>query len=402
MTSEKAMSLLGRLVLEYELPFFTDEHKLLRKNVREFAEKEVVPHARKIDTTNEYPRWLLPKLAEQGLLGMNIPSEYGGSKLDSIGVVVAMEELARASGSVALIVGIQGGMAVFPILYYGNEEQKKRYLPRLAKGEIIGAFALTEPCCGSDAASLQLRAERERDGFTLTGRKTYITQGAYADLFVVFARTGRPEDKHRGVTAFIFEKKEKGCPEVFPLEPMGFRGTGTAELKFDNCFVPSENVLGKEGRGFEVAMFTLDEGRIGASAVAIGLATAALEEAYSWTLQREAFGRPIHQFEAVRFQIVDMAVELEAMRLLAYTAAYIKDRGDRRYIWLASAAKLYAGIKANEIASTAVRILGGLGYIKESNVERIYRDAKLLEIGEGTNEVQRWIMGKVLYNELFV
>jgi len=396
------MSVLSNLVLEYELPFFTDEHKLVRKSVREFAEKEVAPQARKIDATNEYPRWLLPKLAEQGLLGMNIPPEYGGSRLDSIGVVVAMEELARASGSVALIAGIQGGVTVFPILYYGNEEQKKRYLPRLAKGEIIGAFALTEPCCGSDAASLQLRAERERDGFTLTGRKTYITQGAHADLFVVFARTGRPEDRHKGVTAFIFERKEKGCPEVSPLEPMGFRGTGTAELKFDNCFVPSENVLGKEGRGFEVAMFTLDEGRIGASAVAIGLATAALEEAYSWTLQREAFGRPIHQFEAVRFQVVDMAVELEAMRLLAYTAAYMKDRGDRRYIWLASAAKLYTGIKANEIASTAVRMLGGLGYIKESNVERIYRDAKLLEIGEGTNEVQRWIMGKVLYNELFV
>jgi alkylation response protein AidB-like acyl-CoA dehydrogenase len=395
------MSLFNYFILDYDLPFFTDEHRILRKSIREFSEKNVKPYAKKVDLSNEYPKDLLPKLGEQGLFGMNIPEEYGGSKLDSIGMFVAMEELSRVSGSVALITGVQGGLATYPIVGFGNEEQKKKYLPRLAKGETIGAFGLTEPCCGSDAGSLQLKATKDRDGFTLSGRKTYITQGAYADIIVVFARTGKQEDKHKGITAFIVEKKE-GCPEVSLLEPMGFRGTGTAELKFDNCFVPKDNMLGKENEGFKIAMFTLDEGRIGASAVALGLATAAIEEAYTWSNQREAFNRPIHQFEGVRFQITDMAVKLETMRLIAYMAAYLKDKGDMRYIWMASVSKLYTGITSNEIASNAVRILGGLGYIKESNVERIYRDAKLLEIGEGTNEVQRWIMGKMLYNEMAI
>jgi len=396
------MSTFNYFILEYDLPFFTNEHKILRKSVREFAEKNLAPYSKKIDITNEYPRDLMLKLGEQGLLGMNIPEDYGGSKLDSIGIIIAMEELARVSGSIALITGVQGGLAAFPIVGFGTEDQKKKYLPDIAKGKLIGAFGLTEPCCGSDAASLQLKAEKNRDGYTLTGRKTYITQGAYADIIVVFARTGKLEDRHKGVTAFIVERKKEGCPEVSHLEPMGFRGTGTAELKFDNCFVPKDNILGQEGEGFKIAMFTLDEGRIGASAVALGLTTAAIEEAYSWSLQREAFNKPIHQFEEVRFQIVDMAVRLETMRLLAYMAAYLKDKGDMRYIWMASAAKLFTGISANEIAGNAVRILGGLGYIKESNVERIYRDAKLLEIGEGTNEVQKWVMGKILYNELLL
>ena len=393
------MSMLQTLILEYELPFLTDEHRLVRKSIREFAEKEIRPLARKIDLENRYPREILPKLGEQGILGVRVPEEYGGSPVDSISMAIIMEELARASGSVALIAGVQSGLAVTPIVSYGNEDQKKKYLPRLVKGEIIGAFGLTEPCCGSDAASIEMRAEKDGDGYTLNGRKTFITNGMYADVIVTFARTGKPEDRHRGITAFIVERSS--CIEASPLEPMGFRGTGTAELRYDNCYVPPDNVLGNVGDGFKIAMYTLDEGRIGASAVALGLATAALEEAYQWTLQRRAFGRLIHEFQAVRFQIVDMAVQLEAMRLLTYTAAYLKDKGDPRYIWMASAAKLYAGIAANKIAGDAVRILGGLGYVKESNVERIYRDAKLLEIGEGTNEIQRWIMGKILYGELF-
>ena len=394
------MSLFKELVLDFEPPFFTDEHRLLRKSVREFSESEVKPRAKAIDLKNEYPRDLLEKLAEQGILGVKIPEEYGGSMMDTIATAIVMEELARTSGSVALIAGVQGGLAVTPILLYGSEDQKKRYLPRLAKGEIIGAFGLTEPCCGSDAAALEMRAERDRDGFSLTGRKTYITQGLYADVIVTFARTGSREERHKGITAFIVERDS--CIEATPIETMGFRGTGTAELRYENCYVPMDNVLGRVGEGFKIAMYTLDDGRIGASAVALGLATAALEEAYEWTLQRKAFDRPIHKFQAVRFQIVDMAVKLGAMKLLAYTAAHLRDKGDPRYIWMASAAKLYTGIAVNEIASTAVRILGGLGYVKESASERIYRDAKLLEIGEGTNEVQKWIMGKILYNELII
>jgi len=387
------------LVFDYDLPFLTKEHRLVRASVREFAEKEVRPIARKVDQENRYPRDILYKLGEQGILGARIPEEYGGSPVDTLSLAIIMEELARVSGSVALIAGVQSGLTSVPIVTYGTEDQKKKYLPKLARGEAVGAFALTEPCCGSDAAAIELRAEKDGDGYVLSGRKTFITNGLYADILVTFARTGKREERHRGITAFIVERSS--CIEASPLEPMGFRGTGTAELRYDNCYVPPDNVLGTVGDGFKIAMYTLDEGRIGASAVGVGLATAALEEAYQWTLQRVAFERPIHKFQAVRFQIVDMAVELEAIRLLTYVAAYLKDKGDPRYIWMASAAKLYSGIIANKIAGTAVRILGGLGYVKESNVERIYRDAKLLEIGEGTNEIQKWIIGKILYGELF-
>ncbi len=392
------MSFLRELVLEADPPFLRDEHRLLRKSVREFAEEVVKPRAREIDLKNEYPRDIVEKLAEQGILGVKVPEEYGGSMMDSLATAIIMEELARVSGSVALIAGVQSGLAVTPLLLAGSREQKKKYLPRLVKGELIGAFGLTEPCCGSDAASLEMRAEKDRDGYTLNGRKMYITQGMQADVIVTFARTGRREDRHRGITAFIVERN--GCIDATPLETMGFRGTGTAELRYENCYVPVDNVLGGVGEGFRIAMYTLDEGRIGASAVSLGLAEAALEEAYEWTLQRTAFDRPIHKFQAVRFQVVDMAVKLQSMKMLAYTAAYLKDQGDPRYIWMASAAKLYAGIAANEIAGVAVRILGGLGYVKESVSERVYRDVKLLEIGEGTNEIQKWIMGKMLYGEL--
>lgn len=391
--------MMKHLVFDYDLPFLTKEHRLVRASVREFAEKEVRPIARKVDQENRYPRDILYKLGEQGILGARIPEEYGGSPVDTLSLAIIMEELARVSGSVALIAGVQSGLTSVPIVTYGTEDQKKKYLPKLARGEAVGAFALTEPCCGSDAAAIELRAEKDGDGYVLSGRKTFITNGLYADILVTFARTGKREERHRGITAFIVERSS--CIEASPLEPMGFRGTGTAELRYDNCYVPPDNVLGTVGDGFKIAMYTLDEGRIGASAVGVGLATAALEEAYQWTLQRVAFERPIHKFQAVRFQIVDMAVELEAIRLLTYVAAYLKDKGDPRYIWMASAAKLYSGIIANKIAGTAVRILGGLGYVKESNVERIYRDAKLLEIGEGTNEIQKWIIGKILYGELF-
>jgi len=387
------------LITEYTVPFMTQEHILIRNSIREFAEKEVRPLAKKVDVEEYYPREMLYRLGEQGVLGVRVPEEYGGSPVDSISMAIIMEELSKASGSIALVAGVQSGLAVNPIVGYGTEEQKKKYLPRLASGEIIGAFGLTEPCCGSDAAALEMKAEKDGDGYTLSGRKTFITNGLYADVIVTFARTGTKEERHRGITAFIVERSS--CIEASPLHPMGFRGTGTAELRYDNCYVPPDNILGKVGEGFKIAMYTLDEGRIGASAVAIGLAAAALEEAYEWTLNRQAFGRPIHKFQAVRFQIVDMAVQLEAMRLLTYTAAYLKDKGDPRYIWMASAAKLFSGIAANKLVGDAVRILGGLGYVNESNVERIYRDVKLLEIGEGTNEVQRWIMGKILYGELF-
>jgi len=394
------MSFLETLVIEEDLPFLSEEHRLLRKSVREFAETRIKPRAKEIDLKNEYPRDLIKELAAQGLLGMKVPQDYGGSMVDSLSQAIIMEELARVSGSVALIVGVQGGLAVTPILIAGSEDQKKKYLPRLVSGELIGAFALTEPCCGSDAASIEMRAEKARDGYILSGRKIYITQGLQADIIVTFARTGKIEDRHRGITAFIVERSKSSCIEATPLEAMGFRGTGTAELRYDNCYVPMDNVLGKVGGGFRIAMLTLDEGRIGASAVALGLARAALEEAYKWTLERKAFGRLIHEFQAIRYQIVDMAVKFKLMRLITYAAAYLKDKGDPRYIWMASAAKLYTGITVNEIAGTAVRILGGLGYVKESISERVYRDAKLMEIGEGTNEIQMWILGKMLYGEL--
>ncbi|GBF08849.1 acyl-CoA dehydrogenase [Aeropyrum pernix] len=394
------MSLLENLVLDVDPPFVGEEHRLLRKSVREFVEKTVRPRAREIDVGNEYPRDLLPVLAGQGLLGMGVPEEYGGSGLDSLSKAIVLEELARASGSVALIAAIQGGLAVAPILLAGTEEQKRRYLPRLAGGELVGAFALTEPCCGSDAAGLEMRAEKSGDGYVLNGRKLYITQGVQADVLITFARTGGREERHRGITAFIVE--DDGCIEATPLETMGFRGTGTAELRYEDCHVPPEGVLGREGEGFGIAMQALDDARIGAAAIGLGLARAALEEAYQWSLSRMAFDRPIHEFQAVRFQIVDMAVKIQSMKTLAYTAARLRDLGDPRYVWMASAAKLHASITANEIAAAAVRILGGLGYVKESTAERVYRDAKLLEIGEGTNEIQRWIMGKMLYGELSI
>lgn len=377
------------------------ELRLLKQNIRRFAEEEIKPLAKIVDETDQFPLDIYKKMAKLGYIAPRIPAKYGGSELSVLETVIAGEEITRASGSIGLATGVQN-LVTLPILYFGNEDQKKIYLEGVATGKLIGAFALTEPCCGSDAAAIKTRAYEDRDGFKISGSKMFITAGTVADFYVVFARLGEGR-RAKGVAAFIVDKKgnEKSI-EVNKLSVMGFRGTGTAEIFFNECWIPKENLLARPGDGFRAAMLALDEARIYASAAALGLAQAAYDEAFEYAKEREAFEKKIIDFQGIQWMLTDMATELEAMRLLTYKAAWLKDQGDPEYVKLASMAKLYSAIKAVDIARMAVQILGGYGYSKDSNVERIYRDVKLLEIGEGTNEIQRIILIRALLGKLVI
>lgn len=376
----------------------TQEHELLKKTVREFVESEVKPIAKKVDREDYFPRELMVKIAEQGLLGAKIPEDYGGGGLDTIGSCIILEELARGSGSIALSVSVHGGLAAYPILYFGSEDLRREVLPKIANFELIGSYALTEPCCGSDAASIQTRAIRDGDGYVISGSKTYITGATFADFYIVFARTGAQEERAKGITAFYVPKSKR--IKVSKIEMLGVRGTGTGEVVFDDVWVPKEYVIGREGEGFKVAMYALNEGRIATSAIALGMSEAAFNEAFEWAKSRVAFGRPIIEHQMIQVMLTDMRTWIDAMRLLTYRAAWLRDMRDPEYVLAASIAKLYAGQKVVEIARLAVQILGGFGYSKESESERIYRDAKLFEIGEGTNEVQRMVIVDYLLGKL--
>ena len=373
---------------------FKPETEAIRKMTKEFAEKEIAPIADRIDRENKYPMDLFEKMAEQGLFGMCTPPEYGGSGLDLLSSAVAGEEIAKVSMSASLMIDIQTAVTAAPIAKFGNEKQKNTYLPGLAAGKRIGAFCLTEPVAGSDAASIETKAVRAGDDYVLDGTKTFISQGEVADIALVFAKTQASSGKESGeITAFLVDKKVSPFRVGSKIEVMGCRGTGTAELVFENCKVPKENVLGKEGDGFLIAMTILNESRIGVAAGGVGLAQAAFDIAVNYAKQRKAFGRPIGKFQAIQWMLADMLTQIHSARLLTYHAAYLRDQ-QQDFVKEASMAKVFASEVAAEATRRAIQILGGYGYSKDYPLERFYRDAKLLEIGEGTSEIQRLILAR--------
>ena len=367
-----------------------DNQKLIQKMVREFAEKEVAPIAAELDKKEEYPTKTLEKMAKLGLLGIIIPPEYGGAGLDTISYTIVVEEISRKCASTGVITSVHNSLAAWPIIKYGTDEQKKKYLPILAKGEKIGAFAGTEPNAGSDLGAMQTTAKLKGDKYILNGTKTFITSGPKAGIIIVFAVT----DKNAGVkglSAFIVESSMKGYKVGSVFEKLGINASLTSELIFEDMEVPKKNLLGNEGDGFKIALSTLDGGRIGIAAQAVGIAQAALDESVEYSKQRQQFGKPLSSFQAIQWMIADMATRIEAARYLVYNAAYKKDKGER-ISKEAAMAKLFASEMAMDAVIKAVQIHGGYGYTKEYTVERLFRDAKITEIYEGTSEVQRMVI----------
>ena len=369
---------------------FTDQQKMILKMVREFADKEVAPIASELDEKGEYPTKTLDKMAKLGLLGIIIPREYGGAGLDTISYSIVVEEISRKCASTGVITSVHNSLTAWPIMKYGNEDQKKKYLPILAKGEKIGAFAATEPNAGSDLGAIRTTAELKGDNYIINGDKTFITSGPEAGIIIVFAVTDKSLGS-KGISAFIVESDMKGYKVGSIFEKLGINASKTSELIFENMEVPKENLLGKEGEGFKIALSTLDGGRIGIASQAVGIAQAALDESIEYSKQRQQFGRPIAKFQAIQWMIADMATKIEASRYLVYNAAYKKDIGEK-ISKEAAMAKLFASDTAMNSVIKAVQIHGGYGYTKEYTVERLFRDAKITEIYEGTSEVLKMII----------
>jgi alkylation response protein AidB-like acyl-CoA dehydrogenase len=372
----------------------TDEQGMIREVVRDFARREVAPRAAEIDRENRFPRDLVHAAASLDLLGIVVPAEYGGAGLDHVSFAIFIEEIAAFSGSLAVILDVHTSVGTEPILYYGTEDQKRRFLPRLASGELLGAFALTEPDAGSDAASLKTAALSKDGCYVLNGTKTFITNVGEADVYIVMARVDNEPGAH-GISAFIVEKDVPGLRFGEPMHKMGLRGSPTGELILDEVEVPAENMLGARGEGFKVAMTALDSGRIGISAQAIGLARGALDLAVSYASERRQFGQAISRFEGIQFMLADMATAVDASRLMTWEAARACD-GGRRFTDLASMAKVMSTDTAMKVTTDAAQILGGYGFIKEFPAERYMRDAKATQIYEGTNQIQRIVIAREL------
>jgi alkylation response protein AidB-like acyl-CoA dehydrogenase len=371
-----------------------ESHRALQSSLRAFCEEKVKPFARAWDHAERFPAEVVQQLGEIGALGILVSEEYGGAGMDSLAVAVAVEEVARYDGSLALTVASHNGLGTSHIRVFGNEAQRKKYLPRLASGQWLGAWGLTEPGSGSDAAAMKTTAVRKGDRWVLNGTKTFITQGSVGQVFVVLALT-RPDQRQRGITAFILERGMAGFTQRPIHGKLGMRSSDTAELVMENVEVPDAQRLGELEMGFINTLQILDRGRITIGALATGLARGALEESVRYAKERRAFGRPIAEFDAIRWMLADMHTELEAARLLVHRAAVLADTG-RPYIREASIAKLFASEVANRACNKAVQIHGGYGYTREFPVERYLRDAKLCEIGEGTSEVQRTVISRDL------
>jgi alkylation response protein AidB-like acyl-CoA dehydrogenase len=372
---------------------FDEQHKLLRQSVREFARAEIAPNAQRWDREERFPTEIVPKLASMGLLGIRIPEEYGGSGMDTQAYAVCVEEIARVDGSTALTVASHNGLGTGHLLAFGSEEQKRRYLPAAASGRALAAWALTEPGSGSDSAALRTTARREGDGWVLDGTKAFITQGSVGGFCVVLARTDADAPKQQGITAFVVEHGTPGFTASKHLLKLGCRSSDTAELVFENVRIPDSQRVGELGRGFSDTMRILDRGRISIAAMALGLGYGALEKAVAYAKDRQAFGRPIAEFQAIQFSLADAKMELDAAALLIGRAAWLADRGEV-HTKEAAMAKLFASEAATRACNGAVQVHGGYGYVREFDVERHLRDAKLCEIGEGTSEVQRMVIAK--------
>ena len=375
--------------MDFEL---TDEQQLIRDAVREFAEAEVTPIAAELDRDHRFPYELLPKLAEMNLMGMPYPEKEGGAGADYVSYVIAVEEISRACASTGIIVSAHTSLATWPIFKFGTEAQKDRYLADMASGRRLGAFALTEPGAGTDAAAGTATATLHADGYALNGSKMFITNAPYADVYVVFAKTD-PERGARGMSAFIVEKDTPGFSVGEAEHKLGIRGSSTPPIYFSDCRVPRDALLGEEGHGFKIAMATLDGGRIGIAAQALGIAQAALDASVAYAKERVQFGKPIATLQAIQWMIADMATEIDAARLLVYRAASCVDLG-RPYSTEGAMAKLFAAETATRVAGKAIQIHGGYGYTESYPVERNYRDAKITEIYEGTSEVQRMVIAR--------
>lgn len=372
----------------------SEEQQLLKKSVREFAQSELAPHAREWDETQEFPREVFSKLGEMGLMGVVFPPEYGGSGLSTLDYAIVIEELSRVDAGVALSVAAHNSLCSGHIFLAGTEEQKKRFLAPLARGEKVGAWGLTESSAGSDAGGTRTTATRDGGGWVLNGSKTFITNGRLADTAVVMAVTDKARGK-KGISAFIVERGTRGFRSGKKEDKLGVRSSDTSELVLEDCRVPAENLLGREGEGFIDALRILDRGRIGIAAFSIGIAQASLEASIAYARERKQFGRAIAEFQAVQFKIADMATRIEAARLLCWKAASLRDAG-REHTLESSQAKLFASEMAVEVALEAIQVHGGYGYVKEYPVERHLRDAKLGTIGEGTSEVQRMVIARQL------
>ncbi len=374
----------------------TEEHKLIRQTVREFAENEIKPGVAERDEEERFDRELMfDKVAELGMTGVVFPEEYGGAGADYISYAIAVEELSRVCASTGVTLSAHLSLAANPIYLFGTEEQKQKYLVPLAEGTKLGAFGLTEPSAGSDAGGTRTTATRDGDSWVLNGSKIFITNGGDAEIYVVFARTDKNAQKHHGISAFIVEKDTPGFGFGKKEKKMGIRSSPTMELVFENCRIPAENLLGEEGSGFKVAMKTLDGGRVGIAAQALGIAQGAYEAALEYAKERQQFNQAIGSFQAIQFKLADMTTEIEAARLLVYQSAYRASAG-LPYGTHSAMAKMYASDVAMKVTTEAVQIFGGYGFTREFPAERMMRDAKITQIYEGTNEVQRVVIGAAI------
>ena len=375
----------------------TEEQQMLQNMARDFAQKEVLPKAAEIDKNHRHPAELVKRMAELGLLGVAVPEEHGGSGMDNVSYALAMEEISRACASTGVIMSVNNSLVCDPILRFGTEAQKREFLVPLASGQKLGCFALSEPEAGSDAAAQTTTALPDGDDWVLQGTKNWITNGPVADVMVLFAMTDKSKGS-RGISAFIVPMNTPGVRAGEPDDKLGIRGSKSSQVFLDDARLPRSALLGEVGQGFKVAMSTLDGGRIGIAAQALGIARACLEDSVDYALQRKTMGQPIAYHQAISFKLADMATELDAARLLTLRAAYLKDSG-QAYGKAAAMAKLYASDVANKAAREAIQVFGGNGYVTEFPVERHFRDAKITEIYEGTSEIQRIVIANHLYKE---
>jgi alkylation response protein AidB-like acyl-CoA dehydrogenase len=374
----------------------TEDQLIIRDTIREFAENKIRPVIMELDESQSFPRELLRELGELGFLGIIFPEEYGGAGLGYVEFEIIIEELARVDPSIALSVAAHNGLCTNHLFRFANEEQKKKYIPDLASGKKIGAWALTEPASGSDAAGLQTVAEKKNDHYILNGTKNFITHGKYGEIAVVMTITDKNEGK-KGISAFILEKGIPGFSAGKKENKLGMRASETSQLIFENCIVPKENLIGEEGMGFIQALQILEGGRISIASLSVGLAQGCLDASIKYSKERKQFGKPISDFQAIQFKLAEIQTNIEAARMLTLRAAYLKDKGipNRKE---AAMAKLFASEIAEKAASEAVQIHGGYGFVKDYPVEKFYRDVKLLTIGEGTSEIQRIVIARDLLN----
>ncbi|RMH73962.1 MAG: acyl-CoA dehydrogenase [Gemmatimonadetes bacterium] len=374
------------------MPFeLTEEQRMVRDMARDFAEKEVAPLAHELDEQERFPSETIPKLTELGFLSMMVPEAYGGLEADTLSYVLAVEEISRACASTGVVISVHNSLCAYPLSKFGSDTAKAKYLPQLAEGK-LGSYCLTEPQAGSDAANQQTTATLDGDHYVLNGTKIYVTGGEQCSFMMVMAMTDKSKGTH-GISAFFVEKAFEGIKLGTKEKKMGLKGSDTMELIFDNVRVPKENLLGEEGMGFKIAMITLDCGRLGIGAQALGIAQAAMEEAIKYAKERVQFGKPISEFQAIQWMIADMATEIEAGRALLYRAADLKDRGEP-FSKEAAMAKLFCSEMCGRVVDKAVQIHGGYGYMRDYTVERLYRDARITRIYEGTSEIQRLVISR--------